>query len=161
MKSAESIVENLTNVQAVSLLKQLNRNLYMAVPYKEVAKHFLEGLSDVQTLKGLDVETRKTQLDPEASIRATKQVLMFFAKDPVLASALVQAWDEIQTDDSLFIESIITIGLLANLTLFVATTEIEFKIGNVHFKKTRADANMLKETLGAITSIAKVTMANS
>ena len=47
MKEAVEIVEKITNVQAVSLLKQLNRNLYTAVPHKEVQANLAKELEEI------------------------------------------------------------------------------------------------------------------
>ena len=155
MKQAVAIVESLTNVQAVSLLKRLNRDLYQAVPDHDVKDHLVTGVDEVQTLQNLDLETKKKRLDPEASVQATKQLLMAFARNDDLAPVLVQAWDQIKTDDSLFIETIVVVGLLVNLTLFMATSDMEFKIGTLSIKKGRADSGILKEILSPVAELIK------
>lgn len=155
MKEALAIVTNLNDVQAVSLLKQLNRNLFQAVAFNEVRDHLQTGGDDITLLKNLDIEMKKQTLNPEDSVKLTKHILMAFAQSNELSPALVQSWEEIKNDDSLFIGTIVAIGLLANLTLLLASTGIEFKVGNLKIKKTTADAGMIKEIVSPITELIK------
>jgi hypothetical protein len=155
MEEAVTIVEGLTSVQAVSLLKRLNRDLYQAVPYQEVKDHLISDVDEVQMLENTDLEMKKKSLDSDASIQATKQILLAYAKSEDLAPVLVQAWDEIKTDDSLFIETIIVVGLLVNLTLFMATSDMEFKIGKLTIRKGRADSSIIKEIMSPVTELIK------
>jgi hypothetical protein len=161
MKEAVAIIENLTNVQAISLLRQLNRNLFTAVPYKDVQENLDKELEEIELLKTLDLETKKQNLDSKSSVEITKFILMAFAKDIDFAPALVQAWDEIKDDDALFIETIVAVGLIVNLTIFMATSEIEFKIGNLKLKKGKADAGILKEIMKPVVEIIKRIPASS
>lgn len=155
MQKAIAIVEGLESVQAVSLLKRLHRDLFQAIPYQDIKDHLLAGVDEVQMIQNIDPELKKKSLDPETSIQATKGLLMAFATNEDLAPILVQTWDEIKTDDSLFVEVIVAIGLLVNLTLFMATSEIEFKIGKLTIKKGRADSSILKEVLSPVTALIK------
>ena len=155
MKEAVEIVENITNVKAISLLKQLNRNLYTAVPYKDVQANLAKELEEIELLNTLDLETKKQNLDPESSVEVTKIILMAIAKDNDLAPALVQTWNEIKNDDSLFIETIIAVGLIVNLTIFMATSDIEFNVGGLHLRKGKADAGVLKEIMKPVVELIK------
>jgi hypothetical protein len=155
MQQAESIVRNLSNAQAVTLLKQLNRDIYQAIPYKEVTDKLVKDVDEVLVMQNLDVDVKKQNLDPKASLAATRQVLMMFATDEDLAPILVQTWEDIRTDDSLFVEAIVPLGLIVNLTLFMVTTEFDFTIGKLRVKKGRADSAMIKEILSPVVELVK------
>lgn len=157
MEKAEVIVENLSNVQAISLLKRLNQMLYTAVTPQQVTSSVDSSIKGVDLLSELPLERKKENLTPEDSVRTAKYVLRSFALDDALAPALIQAWKEIKDDDGLFIEAIVAVGLIANLTLFLATSDIEFKIGGLHIKKKPADPETVKAVIEPISEMIKKT----
>ncbi len=154
MKEAVTLVEGLTNVQAISLLKQLYRDLYKAVPYQHVKDHLLTSVDGVEMLRDVDLDTRKQYLDSTTSVKTTRHLLMAFARDDNLGSVLIQSWQKIKSDDSLFIEEAITVGLLVNLTLFMTSTNVEYKDRKLSFRYN-PDVRILETILSPITELIK------
>ncbi len=154
MKNIRNVVAGLTDVQVVTLLKQLNRDLYQVVPFREVESRLLDN-APVESLHNLDLAAKKAALDPETSVAASRQILTAFASSEELAPVVQAAWEEIRDDDSLFIETIVAVGLVANLTLFMATTEIEFKWKGLTIRKKTADASVVKEVVLPIIELIK------
>ena len=155
MKEAIKIVESLSDVQATSLIRQLYRNIYKAVPYQKMLDNLPIGIDHVDTLKTLDQEVKKKQLNAPDSVTLAKHILRAFASDGQLSPLVLAAWEEIKDDDKLFIETIIAVGLVVNVTLFMATSEIEFKDGKFIFKKGKADADILKSIIEPVTELVK------
>ncbi|UWZ85249.1 hypothetical protein [Occallatibacter riparius] len=161
MQTAVEIVQRLDGVQSISLLKRLNQKLFGAVTYTEVQAHLPTGSSELNILQNLDGQTKRESLDSNTSVELARQVLIAFACDKALAPVLVQAWEEIKSDDSLFVETIITLGLIANLTLFMATTQLEFKVGNLAIKKETANEGLVTAVLNPLkVLVSKVKLAS-
>ena len=154
MQDTVTLVNNLSDVQAVNLLKQLNQTVYKNIPYNKVVAQ-LPDQEDVTFIRDLDIESKKQPLDEAASIEATRHVLMSFAQDKQIAPLLETAWEKIKDDDSLLIDVIVAVGLLANLTLFMATTEIEFKVGGLTIKKGTASEGAIKAILSPVSELIK------
>jgi predicted nucleic acid-binding protein len=136
MKKALDIVQNIDDVQAVMMLKQIYQDIFTKISLKEINQH-IDNQESVSMLKNLDVDDLKQNIDPEQSVELTRKVLLGFASDENLSDLILHNWEKIEKDDSLMIETIVTLGLLANLTLFMATTELEFECKGIKFKKKR------------------------
>ena len=152
MQNAVDLVRSLSNVQAVALLHQLNKDLYRAVPYAEVEQ--AAGPDARDSLK-VEPSARKQPMDSESSIEAARILLTAMARDPGLAPVVVQAWESIRDQHTLMIETVLAVGLVLNLTLFMSTTELEFKVGKLKVKKKAADAKLLKELLVPVSALIK------
>lgn len=150
MQTAVDIVERLNSVQTISLLKRLNQILYGAVSYKDVQAHLPSDVDDVILLEKLNPEMKKRNLDPKTSVELARHVLMAVAQDKALGPILVQAWDEIREDDSLFIETIVAVGLIVNLTLFMATSKMELRFGKQAITKEMASPDLLTALLSPV-----------
>jgi hypothetical protein len=152
MQDAVELVRSLSNVQAVALLQRLNKDLYGAVQYSEV-----EQCAQPEALTSLAVDgrARKQTMDAENSAAAARMLLTVMARDPGLAPVVVQAWDAVRKDHTLMVETVLAVGLVLNLTLFMSTTEMEFKVGKLKVKKKAADAKLLKELLVPVTELIK------
>jgi predicted nucleic acid-binding protein len=154
MKKALDIVQNLDDVQAVMMLKQIYQDIFTKISLKEINQH-IDNQESVSMLKNLDVDDLKQNIDPEQSVELTRKVLLGFASDENLSDLILHNWEKIEKDDSLMIETIVTLGLLANLTLFMATTELEFECKGIKFKKKGANADQIKAVLSPLTELIK------
>lgn len=152
MQEAVELVRGLSNVQAVSLLKRLNQDLYGAVPYADVER---AAGRDARTGLALDAQARKQSLDPQTSVKMARLLLTTLARDPDIAPVVVQAWEAIHSDHRLFVETVLAVGLVLNLTLFMSTTEMEFNVGKLKVKKKAADATLLRELMVPVTELVK------
>ena len=154
MKKALDIVQDIDDVQAVMMLKQIYQDIFTVIPLKEI-KQNVEYQGSVSMLKDLDIDIMKQNIDPEQSVELTRKVLKGFALDKDLSNLVIHNWEKIEKDDSLMIETIITLGLLANLTLFMATTELEFEFKGIKIKKKGANAKQIKAVLSPLTELIK------
>jgi len=152
MENAVELIHSLSDVQAVSLLQRLNKDFYSAVPYGDVQR---AAIPEARASLEVDAQTRKQSLSPEASVQAARMLLTALARDPDLAPAVVQAWDDVREDHKLFVETVLAVGLVVNLTMFMATSEMEFKIGKLRVKKKTASAKLIKELVAPLTELMK------
>lgn len=144
--NAEQIVDGLNDVQVVAMVKRIGANLAGALP-RERLTAAPEVANDVAVLTGADP---RTMLDPVVSVQASRRLLEALAADPGTAALILQAWAEVEQDDSLFIETIVALGLIANLTLFLATSDIKVKVKGIEIKKSRASADVIRAVLEPI-----------
>jgi len=63
--------------------------------------------------------------------------------------------DEVRRDESVFIEHSIVVGEVVNLTMFMASSELEFKFRNGTIKKGPISAAMLKTILEPVVEVVK------
>ncbi len=110
---------------------------------------------EISILKDLDIDIMKQNIDPEQSVELARKLLTGFALDKDLSNLIIHNWEKIEKDDSLMIETIITLGILANLTLFMATTELEFEFKGIKIKKKGANAEQIKAVLSPLTELIK------
>lgn len=156
MQKALEIIQHLDDVQSVKMLKQIYKDIFKAVPVEEVKRITGNNNNEaVSLLNNLSDDMIKKNFDPEQSVDLTKKMLLAFAKDENLSWLVINAWEKVENDDSLMIEVIITLGLIANLTLFMATTELEFEIKGVKIKKGIANAEQIKAVLSPLTDFVK------
>jgi hypothetical protein len=154
MQKAFEIIQNLDDVQSVKMLKQIYKDIFKAIPFDEVKRSAGDNES-VSLLCNLDTDMMRHNFEPEQSVDLTKNMLLAFAEDENLFWLVINAWEKIENDDSLMIETIITLGLIANLTLFMATTEAEFEIKGVKIKKGIANAEQIKAVLSPLVELIK------
>jgi len=154
MQKPLEIIQNLDNVQSVIMLKQIYQDIFKAIPYEEV-KRSVGDNEAIFLLSKLDSNMMKQKFDSEQSLDLTKKMLMGFAQDENLSWLVINAWEKIENDDSMMIDVIISLGLIANLTLFMATTEMEFEIKGVKIKKKAASAEQIKALMEPLTEFLK------
>lgn len=142
----QEILEKMSDTEAVRFLKHFGTMLF-----RETDREIILGgvspetwsLRELKRLQSLDAATRQRNLGPEDSARVARCILQEMAKDEEIAKAIAGAWKTYRSDE-LFVESILAAGFVAGLLLFVATTEIEFEIGGVKFKKQPASADVVR-----------------
>lgn len=155
MNDALNIVKSLSDVKVTSLIRQLYQNIFKAISYQEMLDKLPSSVNNIDTLRNLDQEIIKKKLNSENSVALAKQALTAFAKDEQLSQLLINAWEEIKDHDKLFIETILAVGLVVNVTLFMATSDIEYKDGKFSFRKEKASAEILKPIMEPITELVK------
>lgn len=128
MQTTLDIVHSLSDSQVVEVVKELFNAVYTQVPYNEVRNNS-EAVAEVDPLVSLDNEALKYELSATESARLGRLVLEQYARDPELAPFVQQAWDKVQNSDNLVVGVILALGLVVNLTLLVATTEVQVQKG--------------------------------
>jgi len=151
MKDATKIVDALTDVQTVMLLRQVGRRVFAELSIDELRKR----AASTGDLAGLSVAAGRKQLDPETSIAMARYVLRGLAHDPALAPIVVQAHEDIETDDGLLIETVVALGLIVNLTMLMAASEIQFKSGGLTFVRGKMSAKVVNQILAPVVELVK------
>jgi len=154
MNNALEIVQNLDNVQTIMMTKQIYQDIFKAVPLNEV-KQMVKDDESVALLNKLDTNMMKQYIDSKQSVDIARNMLLAFANDRDLSCLVINAWEEVKADDALMNETILALGLIANLTLFMATTELEFECKGVKVKKGRASADQIKAVLSPVAEFVK------
>jgi hypothetical protein len=84
-----------------------------------------------------------------------RQLLRSFASDPALAPLAGEVVDAVRADDSLFIEAALALGVLVNLTMFMASSELTFQSGGLTIKKGPVTAEVVKAIVEPVTELIK------
>ncbi len=155
MQAAQDIIASLSDVEATTLINELYQKVYTAVPFEAMRQGLVSGQAEVETLKSLDPKISQKTFTAQESVLLCRHLLTSFAQDDQLAPLLVNTWEEIKTDDKMMVETILAVGLVVNVTLFMATSEIEYRDGKLTFIKSKADAGQLKAILSPVTEMVK------
>jgi hypothetical protein len=129
----------------VKLAQEIDYLIADAVTTTELEQH--ADPAALRELSGVTSGDPATRLPAHVSVDISRRLLLTLASDPATAPLVEEAWQEVEDDDSLFIEAIVALGLIANLTLFMATTRVKFKIGKLQIEKGAADVEMIKAAL--------------
>lgn len=154
MQEAVEIVQKLNDVQSVMMLEHIYKDIFSTFSYEEIQQNVKDN-SSVSMLGKIDNDTLKQTIEPEQSVELTRKMLVCIANDPTLSCFVTNAWEEVEKDDSLMIGTIITLGIIANLTLFMATSELEFEYKGIKYKKTAATGEQIKAVLSPVTELVK------
>jgi hypothetical protein len=155
MQQAIDIVKGASDVQVIALVKRVHAEVARALTPEALTDGLAEAGPQVQPLASLPPEVRRATLESADAVDASRRLLLALAGDPQTAPLVVEAWDAVRSDDSLFIETVVAVGLLANLTLFLATTEIELTIGGVRIRKGAADATLVRAVVEPLVELVK------
>ena len=161
MQSTLKVVGELSDSQVVQVVKELFNTVYTHVPYSQVRNNS-EGVVEVGRLTALDHEAMKQELSTSDSARFGRLVLEQYARDPDLAPFVQQAWDKVSGSDNLIIDVILTLGLLVNLTLLVATTKVKLQKGRDGkttwvFEKQKAEPELVNAVIKPVSELVKPT----
>jgi hypothetical protein len=154
MPIATEIVNQLSPVQAAAMVKRINREVSKAIP-QDALVPAAGNTPGIDEIASLDPETRVINLESAASQELSRGVLHALASDPATAPLIIQAWEAIRDDDSLFIETVVALGLIANLTLFVATTDVDLKVGGLTIRKRRPKADIVRAVVEPLVELVK------
>ncbi len=160
MQTTLEIVHGLSDSQVVEVVKELFNAVYAEVPYNEVRSN-AEAVAEVDPLISLDHEALKHELSATESARLGRLVLEQYARDPELAPFVQQAWDKVQNSDDMVVGVILALGLVINLTLLVATTEVQVQKGadgKITWKisKKQAEPELVSAVINPLVKVAKL-----
>ena len=155
MTTAEDIVQNLNDNQAVLMVNKIHNRIFNAVDFETIENNVKD--DDVgKTLLGLNDDQFNFKLDADISIKISRDFLKSIAKDESLSAVITDAWEEVQNDDSMMVGTIIALGLIANLTLFMVSSKIEIDYGKVKINKDKVDTEAVKAIMEPITETIKM-----
>jgi hypothetical protein len=126
MQDALALVNSLSDSQIVELTKELFKTVYSHLPYKQVKQNW-ESVPDVARLAELNSDDLKRELPPADSAQISRLLLEQFAKDPECSPVVLQSWEAVRNSDHLILDAVISLGLIVNLTLLVATTKLDMR----------------------------------
>jgi len=158
MTTAQDIVKNLNDNQAVKMASNIHDRIFSAVDYDTVEKN-TRGDDDGKTLLGLSDDQLKTKFDASTSVELSRNILESISNDEELSAVIADAWEEVQNDDSLFIGTVIVVGLMVNLTLFMISSELELNFKNGKLIKHKVDTEAVKAVVELISKTAKIATA--
>ena len=128
MPTTLEIVQGLSDSEVAEVSKELFKAVYAKVPYKDVRNN-AEAAAELAPLLSLDDDALKRDLSSEASARFGRLILEQYALDSELAPFVQEAWEKVQKSDNLVVGVVLAVGLVVNLTLLVATTELKVEKG--------------------------------
>jgi len=143
-------IDELSDVQAVTAARHLGRRIFSVVTLD-----VLRPAPPAGELDAMPSVTKSARLDSTDSAGISKHLLRAFAMDRALAPVVTEIVDEVRRDESVFIEHSIVVGEVVNLTMFMASSELEFKFRNGTIKKGPISAAMLKTILEPVVEVVK------
>jgi hypothetical protein len=150
MQDALALVNGLSNSQVVELTKELFKTAFSHVPYNQVRQNW-ESVPDVALLAELNKDDLKRELSAPDSAQFSRLMLEQIAKDPEFSPLLLDAWETVRGSDHLIVDAILSLGVIVNLTLLVATTKLDIRRnadGSFQWSVSKTDAK--KELVKAI-----------
>ena len=159
MPNTLELVKKLSDTQVVEVTKHLFNSVYSNVPYDQVASNS-KGIAEVSQLASLSDEDMQQELSAADSARFGRLLLEQYAQDPALAPLVEQAWKKVESSDELIIEVMLALGLVVNLTLFMASTKVKLKKGpdgkiEWELEKGRATPDLVKSVINPLAKVAK------
>ena len=121
MPNTQELVRSLSDTDVVQVVKELFEIVYTDVSYDDV-KDTSASVPQLKPLASLDDDAMQADLTAAESARLSRALLEQFAVDPNLSPLIEQAWNRVRKSDNMIVDVILAVGLVANLTLFVATT---------------------------------------
>jgi hypothetical protein len=143
-------IHKLTDVQVVAAVRLLNRRVFVDLPFDTV-----KAATSAGELKGVPEQTAARKVDAATSVKLSRQLLRAFAEDPGLAPLVEDVVGAVEQDDALFVETAIALGVLVNLTMFMASSELSFKAGKFSIKKGRMSSNLVKTIIEPVVELIK------
>ena len=150
MITAQEIVQNLNDNQAVMMANKINDKIFSNVEF-DIIERGIKDDNVGKTLLGLSDDQLKIELNANISVDLSREILESMAKDENLSMLITDVWREVQEHDSMFVGTAIAIGLIANLTLFMISSEFELEIGGVKLRKHTIDTEAVKAIMEPIT----------
>lgn len=143
MQTIQANIQNLSDSEVVKVTKELFNIVYIRVPYEEVLQNS-EGLTEASLPLLLSPESLEYEMTTTESAETCRFVLEMYAKNPELEPFVQQAWENVQSSDTLFIEEAVLLGILINLTLLNATTTVKSAKdakGNITWEVNKKEAS--------------------
>lgn len=158
MQDIISLVKNFSDSEVIEVLNVLHADIFKLVPYQQIIENTSGSAEDVQALVDLNAQKKLSQVGIDQSIKPARALLYIMASNDQLAVFVKNAWEKNQESEHMgVIATIVTIGLLVNLTLLVATTEIRYKDGKWELHKKTATAEQIKAVVSPVKELAKKT----
>jgi len=146
MTTAQDIVNRLDDSQSIMMAKVIHDRIFSTLDFNAIADN-VQGDSTGERLLELDDIPQDAEFNVMESVTVSKRFLSSIASDENLSILISDAWQELKNNDQLFVGATIAVGLMVNLTLFMVSSKIEFKIGNLKIKKDKVDSEAVKSIM--------------
>jgi len=150
MADLSKAIDGLDSVQTVNAVRELNRRVFSTMSPETV-----RAATQASSLTSVPDALRTATLDSDTSVTLSRQLLHAFAADKALVPLVSAVVDQVQEDDSLFIETAIALGVLVNLTMVMASSELTFKTGSLTIKKGKVGTDLVKAIVEPIVELIK------
>ncbi len=143
MQNIQISIQNLSDSEVLKVTQEVFNIVYTQIPYEEVLQNS-EGLTEVDMPLLLSPENLECELTTAESAETCRFVLEMYAKNPELEPFVQQALEKVQGSKTLFVEEVVFLGLLINLTLLNATTTVKATKdaeGNITWEVTKKEAS--------------------
>jgi hypothetical protein len=121
-------LRQLSDSEIVAVAREFFDRVFAAVPFDQVQANF-DADPAVAGLATLDAAALRRELPADESKRLSCAVLEAAARDPALEPLVRESIELVQRSDQLVVEVILSLGLLVNLTLLLATTRLRVHKG--------------------------------
>ncbi len=152
MISAEEIVSTLGDNQAVAMAQRIHNRLFSNIDFADL-KQNTQNNADAALLLSLTPQQYELKFDATTSTQLVRQFLTTLANDPETAPIIVDIWQEVTDDDSMFVGTVVAVGLMVNLTLFMISSELEIDLGKVKIRKAKVDTDAVKAVMEPVKSL--------
>ena len=119
-RTTEDIIKELTPLQRARVAEELYDIVFTHVSMKAVLDNTSDDVRD-RIVASVEKRFKDEQDD------VVQQLLLAYAQDRYLEPSLLDAVTTVSEAETLSIRSLLTAGMLINLTLFTATTAVEIK----------------------------------
>lgn len=151
-------VRNLSDVEIVQVARTLFTDLFANIAYDQV-RSTARDLADLDPLVALTPDALQRELSAADSAELGRLVVEHCAQSPELEPAVREACDKVSSSDDMVVGVLLAVGLVVNLTLLVATTEVSIEQGgdgkrSWKVKKRTAPPSWIKAIINPIARVA-------
>ena len=159
MGATQQRIETLSEKQVIEVLNEIYAKLFSEIDYHAVSacgKQASE--SDIVFFANLSDDKKRHETKSSDVSSIARSLLLNMADNHEYALLIETTIDEVESSAHLsVVGAIIAVGLLVNLTLLVATTEIKYDNGKITLVKHRASTDLVKTVLEPVKVLADKT----
>ena len=159
MEAISQRIQTIPPEQVGGVVELAFQKIFEHVPINQVREN-ADSMAEVSILARLESDTLKRDFEQEEGAHFGRVVLEYLAGEPALSPLVDEAITEVQDSDLLVVETLLAVGFVVNLTLLVATTEIEVETGSDgktrwKFRKGVASTELVKSLVDPLTKFLK------
>ena len=149
MTTTQDIVKNLNDNQAILMVSKIHDRIFSAVDFSTIEDN-VRGNDTGNALLGLNDDQLDIGLEAYISVELARKFLESISGDENLSRIVTDAWEQVENDDSMFVGTVLAVGLMVNLTLFMISSNIEIDLGKLKITKGTVDTEAVKAIMEPI-----------
>jgi len=141
METIKEKIRDLKDSEIVTVINSLYDRIFTNIPADAMAGN-ISTLPEIKKLKGLDETTLMNSFSATESVQLARLLIDHLSDNPSLFQIIENEIDKIKASKEMFIGTILTVGLVVNLTVLLATSKIEVKkspSGKIAWKVIKKD----------------------